>query len=262
MIPYRLSYSTINKARTQVHLFRRYKLGNILTFWGPLSIGPRITLILRNLKHVSFRLRHMENQSVQSLGHIWLLTTPWTEAYQGLPIRCHSWSLLKLTSIELVMPYNRLILSFTKDSSWYHRLQHNMLPCPSLTPEAYLNSCPSSLWCHPTISSSVIPFSSHFQCFLASGSFPLSQFFSSSGQSIGVSVSASVLPMNIQDWFPLGLTESPCSPRNSQESSPTPLFKSINSQVLSFLYSPTLTSIHECISQLVANGQTQSIETY
>ena len=171
MIPYRPSYSTINKTRTQVHLFRRYKLGNILTFWGPLSIGPRITLILRNLKHVSFRLRHMQNQSVQSLSHIWLFTTPWTEAYQGFPIRCRSWSLLKLTSIELVMPYNHLILSFTKDSSWYHRLWHNMLPCPSLTPEAYSNSCPSSLWCHPTISSSVVPFSSCPQSFTASGFF-------------------------------------------------------------------------------------------
>ena len=73
-------------------------------------------------------------------------------------------------------------------------------------PGAYSNSCPSSQWCHPTISSSVVPFSSHLQSFPASGSFPMSQFFTSSGQSIGVSASASVLPMNIQDWFPLGWT--------------------------------------------------------
>ena len=83
-------------------------------------------------------------------------------------------------------------------------LQHARLPCPSPTPRACSNSCPSSQWCHPTISSSVIPFSSRLQSFPASGSFPMSQFFTSGGQNIGVSVSASVLPMNIQDWFPLG----------------------------------------------------------
>ena len=92
----------------------------------------------------------------------------------------------------------------------------------------------------------VIPFSSHFQSFPTSGSFPMSQFFPSDGQSIGASASASVLPMNIQGLFPLGLTGlTSCSPRDSQESSPTPQFKSINSSVLSFLYGPTLTSIHD-----------------
>ena len=78
--------------------------------------------------------------------------------------------------------------------------------CPSPTPGAWSNSCPSSWWCHPTISSSVVPFSSHLQSFKASGSFQMSQFFTSGGQSIGVSASASVLPVNIQDWFPLGCT--------------------------------------------------------
>ena len=97
-----------------------------------------------------------------------------------------------------------------------------------------------------TISSSVIPFSTHLQSFWASGSFPMSLFFVSGAQSTGVSTSASVLPMNIQDWFPLGWTGwSPCSLRDPQESSPTPQFKSINSSALSFLYSPTLTSIHD-----------------
>ena len=80
------------------------------------------------------------------------------------------------------------------------------LPCPSTTLGAYSNSCPLSRWCHPTIPFSVIPFSSHLQCFPASDSFQISQFFTSGGQSIGVSASASVLPMNIQDWFPLGWT--------------------------------------------------------
>ena len=108
------------------------------------------------------------------------------------------------------------------------------------------NPCPLSGWCHPPISSSVVPLSSCPQSFPASGSFPMSQLFSSGGQSIGVSASTSVLPMNTQDWSPLGWTGcSPCSPRDSQEFSSTPQFKSINSLVLSFLYSPTLTSIHD-----------------
>ena len=92
------------------------------------------------------------------------------------------------------------------DSLWPHGLQHARPPCPSPTPTAYSNSCPSSQWCHPTISSSVVPFSSCLQSFPASGSFPMSQFFTSGGQSIGVSASTSVPPMNTQDWSPLGLT--------------------------------------------------------
>ena len=92
----------------------------------------------------------------------------------------------------------------------------------------------------------VIPFSSCLPSFPASGSFQMTQFFSSGGQSIGVSASTSVLPMNTQDQFPLGWTGwIPCSPRDSQESSPTPQLRSINSLALSFLYSPTLTSIHD-----------------
>ena len=91
------------------------------------------------------------------------------------------------------------------DSLWPHGLQHTRPPCPSPTPRVYSNSCPLSWWCHPTISSSVIPFSSCLQSIPASGSFLMSRFFASGGQSIGTS--ASVLPMNIQDWFPLGLTD-------------------------------------------------------
>ena len=120
------------------------------------------------------------------------------------------------------------------------------LPCPTQTPGACSNSCPSSWWCHWTISSSVVPFSSCLQSFLASRSFQMSQFFSSGGQRIGASASASILPVNIKDWFPLGLMVwSPCCPRDSQVSSPTPQFKNINSSALSFLYDPTLTSIHD-----------------
>ena len=91
--------------------------------------------------------------------------------------------------------------SVVSDSLRPHGLQHARLPCPSPTPGAYSNSCPLSQWCHPTFSSSVIPFS-RLQSFPALGSFPMSQFFTSGGQTIGVSASASVLPMNIQDWFP------------------------------------------------------------
>ena len=94
--------------------------------------------------------------------------------------------------------------SVVSNSLCPHGLQHARPPCPSPTPRAYSNSCPSSWWCHPIISSSVIPFSSCLQSFPASGSFPMSQFFTSSGQSIGVSASASVLPVNIQDCFLLG----------------------------------------------------------
>ena len=96
--------------------------------------------------------------------------------------------------------------SVLSDSLQSYGLQHSRLPYPSSTPRAYSNSCPLRQWCHPTISSSVVPFSCHLQSFPASGSFPMSRFLASGGQSIGVSASASVLPMNIQDWFPLELT--------------------------------------------------------
>ena len=129
------------------------------------------------------------------------------------------------------------------DSLQPHEPKHARPPCPSPTPGVYSNSCPLSLWCHPTISSSVLPFSSCLQCFLASGSFPMRQLFASSGQSNGVSASASVLPTNIQDWSPLGLTG--WISLQSKESSRKPQFKSMNSSALCFLYSPTLTSIHD-----------------
>ena len=96
--------------------------------------------------------------------------------------------------------------SVTSDSLRPHELQHARPPCPSPTPGVYSNSCPLNRWCHPTVSSSVMPFSSCLQSFPASGSFQMSQFFASGGQSIGVSALASLLPMNIQDWFPLGWT--------------------------------------------------------
>ena len=96
--------------------------------------------------------------------------------------------------------------SVVSNSLWPQEPQHTMPPCPSPTARAYPNPCPLSWWCHPTISSSVIPFSSCHQSFPASGSFQMSQLFSSGGQSIGVSPSTSILPKNTQDWSPLGWT--------------------------------------------------------
>ena len=98
--------------------------------------------------------------------------------------------------------------SVVSNSLLLHGLQHARLPCPSLSPDVCSNSCPLSRWCHPTISSSVVPFSSYLQSFPASGSFQMSHFFTSGGQSIGVSALTSVPPVNIQDWLPLGWTGS------------------------------------------------------
>ena len=139
--------------------------------------------------------------------------------------------------------FSRSVMS---DPLWPHELQHTRPPCPSPSPGVHSNSCPLCRWCHPAISFSVFPFSSCLQSFPASGYFPMSQLFTLGDQSIGVSALASVLPMNTQGWSPLEwLVGSPCSPRDSQESSPTPQFKSINSLVLSFLYSPNLISVHD-----------------
>ena len=104
-------------------------------------------------------------------------------------------------SISTSVQFSRSVIS---NSLRPHGLQHTRLPCPSPAPGTYLNSCPSSQWCHPTISSSVVSFSSHLQSFPAPWSFPMSKFVISGGQSIEVSASASVFPMNIQDWFPSG----------------------------------------------------------
>ena len=125
-----------------------------------------------------------------------------------------------------------------------HELHHARPPCPSPTPGVYPNPCPLSQWCHPTISSSVVPFSSCPQSFPASGSFQMSQLFASAGQNIGFSFNISSSNQHPELILLDGLVGSPCSPRDSQESSPTPQFKSINSLALSFLYSPILTSIH------------------
>ena len=117
-----------------------------------------------------------------------------------LSIHCHPATFLhQFSSVQFSC-------SVVSHSLWPHGLQHTRSRCPSPTPRAYSNSCPLSQWCHPTISSSVIPFSSHLQSFPASGSFQMSQPFTSGGQIIGASAWTSVLPMNTQDWSPLGWT--------------------------------------------------------
>ena len=110
------------------------------------------------------------------------------------------------STVSLMISLVQFSLSVMSNSLQHHELQHARPPCPSPTPGVHPNPCPSSWSCHPTISSYVIPFSSCPQSFPASGSFPMSQLFASGGQSTGISASTSVLPMNTQDWFPLGWT--------------------------------------------------------
>ena len=126
--------------------------------------------------------------------------------------RCNSFAFLLVKIICIIIISLQLIrsvqfsCSVVSNSLWSHELQHGRPPCPSLTPRVHPDSCALSQWCHPAISSSVIPFSSCTQSLPASGSFPISQLFTWGGQSIGVSASASILPMNTQDWSPLGWT--------------------------------------------------------
>ena len=145
-------------------------------------------------------------------------------------------------TIGLPWSWYSVLLLRNVQPMWPHGLQHTRFTCPSPALEACSNSCPSSQLCHPTISSSVVPFSFCLQSLPASGYFPVSDTFASGGQSIGVSASTSVLTMNSQYVLKDGLVGSPCSSRDSQESS-TPQFKSINYSSLSFLYGPTFTSI-------------------
>ena len=150
----------------------------------------------------------------------------------------------------LKLPHNCIHLSSIQllscVSLWPHEPQHTRLPCPSLTPRVQPNPCPSSRWCHPTISCSVVPFSSCLQSFSASGSFQVSQLFTSGGQSIGGSTSTSVLPMNTQDWSPwmdwldlLAVQGTLKSFLQRHSSKASILWLS------AFFYSPTFTSIHD-----------------
>ena len=205
--------------------------------------------------------------SVQSLSHVRLFVTPWTATHQASLSFTDSWSLLKLMSIESVMPSNHLILcypllllpsilpsissvQFSRSSCIRllqpHESKHARPPCPSPTPGIHPNSCPSSRWCHPSISSSVVPFSSCSQSLPASESFPMSQLFASGGQSIGVSALASVLPMNTQDWSPLEWTG----------------WISLQSKGLSRVFTSTTVQKHQFFSAQLSSQSNAHIHTW
>ena len=155
-------------------------------------------------------------------------------------VRNPLWGIIRMLNFSSV----QFSCSVVSDSLRPHEPQHARPPCPTPTPRVHPNPCPSSWWCHPTVSSSVVPFSSCPQSAL--GAFQMSQLFASGGQSIGVQLQHQSFQWTSRtDLLLDGPIGSPCSPRDSQESSPTPQFKSINSLALSFLYSPTLTSIHD-----------------
>ena len=150
---------------------------------------------------------------------------------------------MELSCWFISVQFSRSVMS---DSLWSHELQYARPPCPSPTPRVHPNPCPLCQWCHPTISSSVVPFFSCPQSFPASGSFQISQLSASGGQSIGASASTSVLPMNTQDWSPLVWTGwISLQSRGLSRVFYNTTFKSINCSVLSFLHSPTFTSIHD-----------------
>ena len=142
--------------------------------------------------------------------------------------------------LDCCLLFSRWVVS---DSLQPRGLQHGRLPCSSRSPRVCPSSCPLSRWCHPTISSSVIPFYSYSQSLPASGSFPMSQLFTSGGQSMELQHQSFQWIFRLdflQDW----LVRSPCRPRDPQEDSPAPQFESISSSALSLLYGPTLTSVH------------------
>ena len=141
---------------------------------------------------------HMWSINVQKRRRNYTLgKNVYTENQIKCPVISHNGKNMKIMHIYVSVQFSRSVVS---DSLWHHESQYTRPPCPSPTPRVYSNSCPSSLWCHPAILSSVVPFSSYPQSLPASGSFSMSQLFACGGQSTGVSVSASVLPMNTQDW--------------------------------------------------------------
>ena len=150
---------------------------------------------------------------------------------------------LTISTLSLSVQFSRSVMS---DSLWPHELQHARPPCPSPTPGVHPNSCPSSWWCHPAITSSVIPFSSCPQSLPASGSFPMSQLFTWGGQSIGVSASASVLLMNTQDWSPLGWTG----------------WISLQSKGLARVFSNTTVQKHQFFSTQLSSQSNSNIHTW
>ena len=151
----------------------------------------------------------------------------------------------KFNPLVLVTKSVQFSCSVVSDFLWPHESHHARPPCPLPTPGVHSNSRPSSQWCHPAILSSVVPLTSCPQSLPASESFPMSQLFTWGGQSTGASAHHSLKRIPRADLLQNGLAGSPCSPRDSRESSIAPQFKSIKSLALSFLHSPNLTSIHD-----------------
>ena len=170
------------------------------SFNSEVKTEPHIALSFRNTMNI-----HWSFHSESGLRGKWWYV--WRERRVEYSIRIkNKTNICWINFVDDIMHSVQFSRSVVANSLQHHGLQHARPPCPSPTAGVYSNSSPSSRWCHPTISTSVIPFSPHLESYPASGSFQMSQFFTSGGQSIGVSASASVLPMNIQDWFPLGWT--------------------------------------------------------
>ena len=164
-------------------------------------------------------------------------------SFQIFKIQCKFTFIAHFSVSQSINQFSYLVMS---NSLQPHGMQHARLPCPSPTPGAHSNSCPLSRWCHPTISSSVVPFTSQLQSFTASGSFQMSQFFTTGGQSIGVSASTSVLPMNTQDWSPLGWTG----------------WISLQSKGLSRVFSNTTAQKHQFFSAQLSSQSNSHIHTW
>ena len=224
---------------------------SILAWEIPLTEEPSRLQIMGSQNNLT--LNNNNKGKLQEEGINWakawrmaVITTWRSPKSKGWKWKCKG-NILKsfwfLQAIRSSVQFCRSVMSYSLPP---HRLQHARPPCPSPTPGVYSNSCPLSRWCHPTISSSVVPFSSCLQSFPASGAFPMSQFFTSGGQSIGVSVSASVHPINIQDWFPLGWTG----------------WISLQSKGLSRVFSNTTVQKHQYFSAQPSSQSNSHIHTW
>ena len=196
----------------------------------------------------------LQSMGSQRIGHDWRTELTWyiyTHTYTYIPIYIYTPIIhthIHIYTHTLIYIHTHICCSVAQSCQTLrpHGLQQARLPCPSPTPWVYSNSGPLSLWFHPIISSSVIPFSSHFQSFPASGSFQMSQFLTSGGQNIGVSASVLVLPINIRHWFPLGLTA----------------LISLQSKGLSRVFSNTTVQKHQFFCTQVSSQSNSHIHTW
>ena len=186
--------------------------------------------------------------TLQNVGNIEINLKPYCRRTDCNSVIIYSMSFSSsfINFLSLYYHISQFSCSVGSDSLWPHDLQHARPPCSSQTPRVYSNPCPSSRWCHPAISFSVVPFSSSPQSLPASGSFPMSQFFTSGGQSIGVSASASVLPMKTQDWSTLGWTG----------------WNSLESKGLSRVFSNTTVQKHQFLGTPLSSPSNSHIHTW